>query len=396
MDFHSLLDFVERSQLLRKLRGFADKTAVQQQDRSTRKTEIGLEDRKAAFAAASSGGYAVAEFVRLLASASADDRVLVCPPDNNNKDLPPELHPTLQFLNLNAEKRFEKVVASARSVILAGGTMEPAAEFLPLFKALPKPPLRFSAGHVVPRENLFVRCVNLSHGVTLDFKHENRAKVPTLQGLSKCVVDVASCTPGGTVLFVASFDYLALWNAALEKAGWKAKLKAAGVDFYTEKRGVSSNELLRDFEKSCESGKAILLAVVGGRLSEGINFANRMCRCVGIVGLPYPNPSDLRLQQKMLFLDSQSGGTSTTPNTPQGLTGREYYRACCMKAVNQSVGRAIRHINDWSAILLIDHRYQQPQIRESISSWVRPSIETASHPNLLAGLRQFYVSHANK
>ena len=34
-----------------------------------------------------------------------------------------------------------------------------------------------------------------------------------------------------------------------------------------------------------------------------------------------------------------------------------HYENLCMKAVNQSVGRAIRHKEDYAAILLLDHRF---------------------------------------
>ena len=38
-----------------------------------------------------------------------------------------------------------------------------------------------------------------------------------------------------------------------------------------------------------------------------------------------------------------------------------HYENLCMKAVNQSVGRAIRHRGDYAAILLLDHRYHHTQ-----------------------------------
>lgn len=48
---------------------------------------------------------------------------------------------------------------------------------------------------------------------------------------------------------------------------------------------------------------ALLLSVVGGKMSEGINFADGLGRCVVMVGLPYANPQELCLQEKMAHLE---------------------------------------------------------------------------------------------
>jgi len=44
----------------------------------------------------------------------------------------------------------------------------------------------------------------------------------------------------------------------------------------------------------------VLLCVVG-RLSEGINFSDGLGRCVVMVGLPFPNPRDPELMERVRF-----------------------------------------------------------------------------------------------
>jgi chromosome transmission fidelity protein 1 len=42
---------------------------------------------------------------------------------------------------------------------------------------------------------------------------------------------------------------------------------------------------------------AVLLYVVGGKMSKGINFNDGMGQCVVMVGLLYPSPLDLELME---------------------------------------------------------------------------------------------------
>ena len=41
----------------------------------------------------------------------------------------------------------------------------------------------------------------------------------------------------------------------------------------------------------------------------------------------------------------------------------------CCRALNQAIGRCIRHRLDFGAILLIDERFQQPRNQLNLSRW---------------------------
>ena len=125
---------------------------------------------------------------------------------------------------------------------------------------------------------------------------------------------------------------------------------------------------------------ALLLSVVGGKLSEGINFADDLCRCVVVVGLPFADRSDPLLQEKLKLVAANGAGndnvncSGNAGGNIQSAAARDYYRSMCLRAVNQSVGRAIRHAKDWATIVLMDARYPtDAAIARGLPSWLTES-----------------------
>lgn len=109
----------------------------------------------------------------------------------------------------------------------------------------------------------------------------------------------------------------------------------------------------------------LLLSVVGGKLSEGLNFSDNLGRCVIVVGMPYPNKNSPELIEKMKYYNLNIGNNA----------GDLYYENLCMKAVNQSIGRAVRHINDYASILLLDERYSKESVISKLPKWITASMK---------------------
>lgn len=143
----------------------------------------------------------------------------------------------------------------------------------------------------------------------------------------------------------------------------------------------STDELLTAYTSSILAPQnkntrgALLLAVIGGSLSEGINFADRLGRCIVVVGLPFPNAKSPELKSKLEFVERRHLNSGSAAGAGAGAAAaKEYYTNICMRAVNQSIGRAIRHRDDYAAIMLLDRRYSRSEIHSKLPGWIRNSL----------------------
>lgn len=109
-------------------------------------------------------------------------------------------------------------------------------------------------------------------------------------------------------------------------------------------------------------------------MSEGINFSDELARCVCVVGMPYPNIGSAEMVEKMRYLDAMKLKSSEN-------TGRAYYENTCWKAINQSIGRAIRHRGDYACLLLIDKRYSKSNIPSRLPHWLANSFRQMNNFN---------------
>lgn len=93
-----------------------------------------------------------------------------------------------------------------------------------------------------------------------------------------------------------------------------------------------------------------------------------------------------------------SYGTSSTYNTTSGvktryLDGQAWYNQTASRAVNQAIGRVIRHKKDWGAIFLLDDRFHSEKQVNQLSSWVRPRLKKyIKFPTALVDFRRFLSS----
>uniref|UniRef100_A0A8C3B151 ATP-dependent DNA helicase DDX11 n=1 Tax=Cairina moschata TaxID=8855 RepID=A0A8C3B151_CAIMO len=286
---------------------------------------------------------------------------------------------SLKFLLLNPAVHFDKVVKECRAVIIAGGTMQPVADFreqlLSCAGVDPARVVEFSCGHVIPPENILpiILCSGPSNQ-QLEFTYQTRDLPQMMDETGRILCNLCNVVPGGVVCFFPSYDYEKQVHAHWEKTGLLTRLAAKKKIFQEPKKANQVEQVLAEYAKCikcCSQSAAgqmtgaLLLSVVGGKMSEGINFSDDLGRCVIMVGMPYPNIKSPELQEKMTWLDK------TMPRAAGPAPSRVLIENLCMKAVNQSIGRAIRHQKDFASILLLDHRYTRPAIFNKLPQWIR-------------------------
>ncbi|CAB3257841.1 unnamed protein product [Arctia plantaginis] len=336
---------------------------------------------------AGSGLYAVLDFLEMLCDRSENGRVLAHRDDQNGQ---------LKYLLLNPAEHFSDVVKQCRSVIVAGGTMEPINEFEALLTGNSDKSEIVNVvrcEHVVPLDNVLGICLSKGpSNVTLNFSYENRMSNELLSETGRILRNICSIVPGGVVCFLPSYSYEQTVYDHLKNTNVIEAINKKKSIFREPKSASDVDQVLNKYaaaivNKDGDKNGALLLSVVGGKLSEGLNFSDDLGRCVLVIGLPYPNVKSPELQEKMNYLNKTSGGGA----------GSVYYENLCMKAVNQCIGRAVRHANDYACVLLVDERYSRAQTISALPSFVQKSlIPNCNFGMTISNIAKFFGRHKKK
>lgn len=142
---------------------------------------------------------------------------------------------------------------------------------------------------------------------------------------------MCNVVPGGVVCFFGSYDYMESFYSFLDESNGLDDLRKKKILFKEPRLSGQVEKMLTDYAaaiRSTTTNGAILFSVVGGKLSEGMNFSDDLARCVIVIGMPYPNKNSPELAEKMAYLDRKFGNGS----------GAEYYENICLKSVNQCIG----------------------------------------------------------
>lgn len=297
----------------------------------------------------------------------------------------------IKYILLNPADAFQPLLDAARSVVLAGGTMAPIAEFeRQLFAHDPARFTSYSCGHIVAPANVLGAVVASGpKGVPLEFTHAAWDNAALLDELGNALSNYCNLVPHGMIVFFPSYTNLhktlAHWRSTrlLERLAKRKRVFQEPTDAHDVEAvlqgyaaAIASPTVRRTLTQPDAPKGAILFAVVNAKLSEGINFQDDLARCVVMVGLPFPNAHSPELAERMAYM------RQLDPHAKTDL-GRDLYLNLCMRAVNQSMGRAIRHEHDYVRV----HGSRRPPSSSSTTATAAkrspracPNVRRRTHP----------------
>jgi DNA excision repair protein ERCC-2 len=230
-----------------------------------------------------------------------------------------------------------EIIRDLHNSIHMSGTLEPLEEYR---DSIGLSELTELVGYPPPfsKDNRKILFVN---DVTTKYDEMNKDD-KILTRMQNYVTDICNTFPKNTMVFFPSFNVMSMFKN-------QECMKNINRGVYFEEREMSQTalmELVTNFKDhgNQENDSAALFSVIGGRISEGMDFPAEQLEIAVIVGIPYPKPT-ARQRGLQRYYDLKFG------------KGWEYtVEAPTARKMLQSIGRLIRDEKDRGVAVILDRR----------------------------------------
>ncbi|XP_055350656.1 Fanconi anemia group J protein homolog [Paramacrobiotus metropolitanus] len=286
----------------------------------------------------------------------------------------PQWNITLNFWCLNPAVAFGDFKV-CHAVVLTSGTLSPMASFQSELGL--EFQVKFEAPHVIEDGQVWAGVIGQGPArTTLCGTYKNVQTLAYQDDLGNAVLQVCQAVPKGVLCFFTSYKAMdtmitrwklnGIYEALEEKKvvlqepqrADKNVFAAILETFYQAIRGTGLHE---------GQDGALMFGVYRGKISEGLDFADDNARAVIAVGIPYPYFQDTQVKMKRQYNDARRNLGL--------LSGDEWYDIQAFRAINQALGRCLRHKHDWGALILLEQRFMNPKFVDGLSKWVRQRIK---------------------
>ncbi|MFO8051766.1 MAG: ATP-dependent DNA helicase [Thermoplasmatota archaeon] len=256
----------------------------------------------------------------------------------------------LAFRNLDPGEISGPVFKACSSAVLMSGTLSPPSMFGDILGMSRKRRVEREYPSPFPTRN---KLVLLDETVSTAYKKRNQKMY---RSMGERIVSLAGCFPGNIAVFFPSYSLL----YDVKEFLWGCPKRVI-----EEERSMSRSDkesLIQDLQRSRDSGGAVLLGVMGGSLSEGVDYRDNLLSGVIVVGLPLAPPS-LEVKALRNYFRNKFGFK----------LGDDYsYNFPAMNKILQAAGRSIRSETDRAVVVLMEERLKQNRYLKFLPEDLRP------------------------
>jgi DNA excision repair protein ERCC-2 len=267
----------------------------------------------------------------------------------------------LEVRNMDGRELTDPVLRESSGCILMSGFLSP----LNVYRDL----LLYPGGEAVlrefdspfPRENRLIL-------VARDVSSKLERRTPGEMGRWADYINGAlEANQGNMAVFFTSYALLQVLQPLIE----------TDREMVVERRETRRSAVMKVLEASDGN---VLLGVLGGKFSEGIDYPGRLLTGVVVVGFPYASWSPYQEALIGYFDESFPG------------KGRLYaYVTPAVLRLIQACGRPIRSSTDRGCILILDERVAQPRIKRSLPSYFQNEMKLVESPReCVEEIRRFW------
>ncbi|WP_206060472.1 ATP-dependent DNA helicase [Nitrincola alkalilacustris] len=244
--------------------------------------------------------------------------------------------------------------SQTHSCILFSATLSPPLYYRDLL-GLPDTTHCQSVGSPFSAGQLQVR---IESRISTRYTHRNAS----VQPIADLIAEQYQQQPGNYLIYCSSFAYLDAIQQAVAQL-------APDIPIWCQTRRMAEQDR-RDFlAQFREEGRGVGFAVLGGVFGEGIDLPGKRLigAMIATLGLPPYSPLQEILKQR---LQQRFGSHAPAGSHNRNQTGYLYaYLYPGLQKVIQAAGRVIRTPEDCGTIILIDDRFNRPEVKQLLPTW---------------------------
>lgn len=284
----------------------------------------------------------IAEFLRLCVRAKGDETCLVAKGEGDE----------LWAGVIDPSPHLRRLVDSVSCTIMLSGTLSPIDAYELYFFGESGRAQKLVLPNSFPASNRLV--LASKSATTLSSMRNDPHNIAEIEGHIRGLIEGVD---GNVALYFTSYGMLEQYRRFCEQCASKSHKRV----FIEPKETKAIPRLLSEFF-DCASGRGgVLLAVCGGKLSEGVDYAGRSLEGAAVIGLPLSAYTEVQRRINRYYVRRHG-------------RQRGMLLAYTLPALNramQALGRVIRSENDIGVLMLCDIRFAKNGVVEYMPSWIR-------------------------